>query len=476
MFKKDFMWGGAIAANQVEGAFNIDGKGLSICDVVTVGSKDQPRKLVNKLTDKYLFPSHTAIDFYHKYKEDIKLFAQMGFKVLRISIAWSRIYPNGDDITPNELGLQFYDNLFDELKKYGIEPIVTISHYEMPLNLSTKYQGWINRKLIDFYLQYCDTIFHRYKDKVKYWLTFNEINMALSPFGNYPALGIKAEGTHDLSNQIDDVNQRFNALHNQFVASAKAVKLGRTINPDFKFGNMSAFFPAYPLTCDPIDVSACQHFMQIQNWFCSDIQVRGAYPNYMKSYFKENNIRITMAENDDKFLREGTVDFYTFSYYLSCCISRDPSLHTLNNPIFKSAPNPYLKQSEWGWQIDPTGLKISLKQIYDRYNIPIMIVENGLGAQDEIVHGEINEDYRIEYLKQHIKAMSDAVNEGVDLIGYTPWGCIDSVSFTTGEMKKRYGFIYVDMDDQGNGTNARIPKKSFEWYKKIIETNALDLT
>lgn len=471
MFKKNFLWGGAIAANQTEGAFNEDGKGLSICDVLTFGSKDNPRKIVKKLSKKYIYPSHKAIDFYHRYKEDIKLFAEMGFKVLRVSIAWSRIFPNGDDKFPNEQGLKFYDNLFDECKKYNIQPFVTISHYEMPLHLSEKYNGWANKKVIDFYLNFCKIIFNRYKNKVLYWLTFNEINMAISPFGNYNALGIVNKKTTDLSNQVDDINLRFNALHNQFVASAKAIKLGKNINKNFLFGNMISFFLAYPLTCNPNDVAAAQNFMQLYNWFCSDVQVRGIYPKYIKKYFDENNITLNISKQELKDLQEGTVDFYTFSYYFSCCISSDKSLHTLKNNFFTSATNPYLKKSKWDWQIDPQGLKIALKMIYDRYNIPIMIVENGLGAIDKLENNTVNDDYRIEYFSEHIKAMKLAVNEGVDLIGYTPWGCIDSVSFTTGEIKKRYGFIYVDVDDYGNGSYQRIKKKSFEWYKNVIKTN-----
>lgn len=475
MFKKNFLWGGAIAANQTEGAFNEDGKGLSICDVLTSGSKDSPRKIVKELSKKYIYPSHKAIDFYHRYKEDIKLFAEMGFKVLRVSIAWSRIYPNGDDDFPNEQGLKFYDNLFDECKKYNIQPLVTISHYEMPLHLSEKYNGWANKKVIDFYLNFCKTIFNRYKNKVLRWLTFNEINMAISSFGNYNALGIVDKKTTDLNNQIDDMNLRFNALHNQFVASAKAIKLGKNINSNFLFGNMVSFFLAYPLTCNPNDVAAAQNFMQLYDWFCSDVQVRGTYPKYIKKYFDENNIKLNISKQELKDLQEGIVDFYTFSYYFSCCISNDKNLHILKNNFFTSAPNPYLKKSKWDWQIDPQGLKVALKMIYDRYNIPIMIVENGLGAVDKLENNTINDDYRIEYFREHIKAMKLAINEGVDLIGYTPWGCIDSVSFTTGEIKKRYGFIYVDVDDDGNGSYQRIKKKSFEWYKNVIKTNGEQL-
>ncbi len=475
MFKKDFLWGGATAANQIEGAYSKGGKGLSLFDVCTDGSKDNPRKITLKINEGDYYPSYNAIDFYHRYKEDIKLIGELGFKVFRLSIAWSRVFPNGDDTEPNEAGLKFYEDVFAECKKYNIKPLVTLSHYEMPLNLAIKYGGWANSKLIDFFYNYCRTVFERYKDAVEYWITFNEINMGMSPFGNFPSLGIINEGTKDLLNQVDDKQKRYQGIHNQLMASAKVVALGRSINPKFKFGNMNAYFPAYPASCNPDDVLVAQKFSQLHNYFCADVQVRGAYPEYIFKHLEEENVSIQISEQDKNILKNGKVDFFTFSYYLSCCISSDTSKNTLKNIIFSSMPNAYLKRSDWGWQIDPKGLRYSLKEIYDRYQIPIMIVENGLGAVDTVEEGVVQDDYRIEYLKEHIIEMRNAVKEGVDLIGYTIWGCIDLVSFSTGEMKKRYGVIYVDLDDKGKGSKNRIKKKSFDWYKKVIASNGREI-
>ncbi len=477
-FPEGFLWGGATAANQCEGAYNEGGKGLSTADILTSGSRTAPRRITPVLEEGTYYPSHEAIDFYHRYKEDIKLFAEMGFKVFRMSIAWTRIFPNGDDAEPNEEGLKFYDNVFAELKKYNIEPLVTISHYEAPYNLTKKYNGWADRKVIDFYVKYCETIFKRYKDVVKYWLTFNEINALTMPFGTFIAGAIMPpEGNRELTNvSLNNDQIRFQALHHQFVASAKAVKLGHEINKNFKIGCMIAYMCTYPLTCKPEDVLLAQQKDNLSNFLCSDVQVRGAYPGFAKRYFKENNINIVMEEDDEKTLKEGCVDFYTFSYYMSNCISSDPNQEEIGGNLSMGLKNPYLKASDWGWQIDPKGLRWSLNNIYNRYQIPIMVVENGLGAVDTVEEdGSINDDYRIEYLREHIKEMKEAIADGVDLIGYTTWGCIDLVSGTTGEMEKRYGFIYVDKDNEGKGTLKRIPKKSFYWYKKVIETNGEEL-
>ncbi|WKV08240.1 6-phospho-beta-glucosidase [Thermoanaerobacterium sp. CMT5567-10] len=476
-FPEGFLWGGATAANQCEGAYNEGGKGLSTADILTSGSRTTPRRITPVLEEGAYYPSHEAIDFYHRYKEDIKLFAEMGFKVFRMSIAWTRIFPNGDDAEPNEEGLKFYDNVFAELKKYNIEPLVTISHYEAPYNLTKKYNGWANRKVIDFYVKYCETIFKRYRDVVKYWLTFNEINALTMPFGTFIAGAIMPEGNGELTNSKSNNEQiRYQALHHQLVASAKAVKLGHEINKNFKIGCMIAYMCTYPLTCKPEDVLLAQQKDNLSNFLCSDVQVRGAYPGFAKRYFKENNINIVMEEDDEKTLKEGCVDFYTFSYYMSNCISSDPNQEEIGGNLSMGLKNPYLKASDWGWQIDPKGLRWTLNNIYNRYQIPIMVVENGLGAVDTVEEdGSINDDYRIEYLREHIKEMKEAIADGVDLIGYTTWGCIDLVSASTGEMEKRYGFIYVDKDNEGKGTLKRIPKKSFYWYKKVIETNGEEL-
>lgn len=464
-FPKNFLWGGATAANQCEGAWNIGGKGESIPDHILGGSLHKQREFTDTIDPDKYYPCHEAIDFYHHYKEDIALFAEMGFKVFRLSIAWSRIFPNGDDAVPNEEGLAFYDQVFDECAKYGMEPLVTISHFELPYHLGKEYNGFADRRTIDFYLNFAETIFKRYKNKVKYWLTFNEINFGTLPMGNRSLLGIM-DGE-------DDTTRRYQALHHMLVASAKAVQLGHDINPDFKIGCMLAYITMYPLTCKPEDVLACQQMNQIMNWFCGDVQVKGTYPFYMKTYFKDQGITLDITEDDLKILKQGTVDFYTFSYYMSTCIAGNPEGedHTGGN-LFGGVKNPHLETSEWGWQVDSIGLRYTLNQLYDRYQIPLMIVENGLGAVDTVeADGTIHDEYRIDYVRKHIVEMDKAIEDGVELIGYTPWGCIDLISGGTGEMAKRYGFIYVDKDDEGKGTLARSKKDSFDWYKQVIASN-----
>ncbi len=457
-FPENFLWGGATAANQFEGAYNEDGKGLSIQDVmpkgITGAATEEPTADNMKLI---------GIDFYHRYKEDIKLFAEMGFKTFRLSIAWSRIFPNGDDAEPNEKGLEFYDKVFDELAKYGIEPLVTLSHYETPLHLAKEYDGWVDRRLIGFFEKYVRTVFTRYKDKVKYWLTFNEINSAL----HFPLMSAGIWTPKEKLSKQD----LYQAMHHELVASALAVKIGHEINPEFKIGCMILGVPNYPLTPMPSDVLKAVE-QDRGNLFFADIHARGEYPKYMNRYFKENNIEIKFEDGDKEILKN-TVDFISFSYYMSSCATADPTKKVGKGNLIAGVPNPYLKASEWGWQIDPLGLRITLNSLYDRYQKPLFIVENGLGAVDSAdENGNIADDYRIEYLRDHIKAMKDAVNEdGVELIGYTTWGCIDLVAASTGQMKKRYGFIYVDKDDDGNGTLERRRKKSFYWYKEVISSN-----
>ena len=464
-FPEGFLWGGATAANQFEGGYRECRKGLSTSDVLTGGTNTIPRRITPELEEGTYYPSHVAIDFYHRYKEDIALFAEMGFKTFRMSINWTRIFPNGDELEPNEEGLKFYDDVFNELKKYNIEPLVTISHYEFPYGLTKKYDGdgWANREVIDCYLRYCKAIFTRYKDLVKYWLTFNEINILARPFGAFFG--------------GDNPQKRFQALHHQFVASAKAIKMGHEINPNFKIGCMIAYEALYPYTCNPEDIFLAQNTEEISNYLCGDVHVRGEYPHFATRYFKENNINIKMEDGDLEILKEGTVDFYTFSYYMSNCISAHPEeLEQIGGNMSLGLKNPYLKASDWGWQVDPIGLRIVLNKLYSRYRIPLMVVENGFGAVDKIEEdGSINDDYRIEYLRDHIKEMKEAVIDGVDLIGYTPWGCIDLVSASTGEMKKRYGFIYVDKNNDGTGNLNRYKKKSFNWYKNVIASNGEEL-
>lgn len=471
-FKKDFLWGGAVAVNQCEGAWNVDGKGISCADICTGGTHTRPKRITPVLEEGTFYPSHEAIDFYHHYKEDIALFAEMGFKVFRFSVNWTRIFPTGEEKEPNEKGLEFYDRVIDECRKYQIEPLITLSHYEVPFALTQKYNGWASRELIDLFIRYCEVLFRRYKEKVKYWLTFNEINSATGKFGGFLSQGILNEGTKDFMHQVDIPQLRFQGLHHQFVASAKAVKLAHEIDPEYRVGCMQLFATMYPLTCNPKDVLACQEFNQVKNWFCGDVQVRGRYPGYILRYFKEQGMKSEMQEGDAETLREGCVDFYTISYYMSGCISAEPSKKAAEGNLIGGVENPYLKSSDWGWQIDLEGLRYTLNEIYDRYQIPVMVVENGLGAFDKKEEdGSIQDDYRIDYLRRHIEEMREAVKDGVDLMGYTPWGCIDLVSASTGEMAKRYGFIYVEKYDDGTGDLSRRKKKSFDWYKKVIESN-----
>lgn len=483
-FGKDFLWGGAVAANQCEGAFLEDGKGLSIADMMLGGNVETPRTFCPYILKDHFYPSHMGIDFYHRYKEDIKLFAEMGFKSFRTSINWARIYPNGDDEYPNEAGLAFYDDVFDELKKYDIEPIVTLCHYEIPWAMAQKYGGFYNRKSIDLFVKYAKTCFERYKDKVKFWITFNEINAGTIDKGRYNGLGLIED--IDLNRKepiyktdlLDVPQKRWEALHNEFVASAKAVIEGHKINPDFMIGCMICHITWYPLTCNPLDELAAQKQDMMFNDFCGDVQVNGKYnPIALRQLEKEGIDLSFITTKDKEILKKGTVDMYTFSYYMSNCISVDPNAEKIKGNLQGGIKNPYLKVSDWGWQIDPQGLKWTLIKLASRYpDVPIMIVENGFGAVDKVEKdGSIHDPYRIEYLKEHIKAMLEAIDNGVPLIGYTTWGCIDIVSLGTGEFHKRYGFIYVDKHDDGTGTMERKKKDSFFWYKHVIETNGEEL-
>lgn len=466
-FPDGFLWGGAVAANQCEGAYNEDGKGLSTQDVTPRGIKGPVTKEPTPDNMKLV-----GIDFYHRYKDDIKLFAEMGFKVFRTSIAWSRIFPNGDEKEPNEKGLQFYDDLFDELLKHGIEPLVTISHYETPLNLSVKYDGWINRDMISFYERYVRTIFERFGGKVKYWLTFNEINSVLhEPF--------LSGGIYTDKSKLKK-QDLYQAIHHELVASALATKIGHEMMPGCKIGCMILSMPMYALTSNPDDVIAAMKSDHM-NTFFGDMHVRGQYPGYMKRYFRENNIQIQMAEGDEALLKDHTVDFVSFSYYMSTCEAADHSkAQAGEGNLMGGVTNPYLKQSEWGWAIDPQGLRYVLNQFYDRWQKPLFIVENGLGAVDELVTQPdgtktVLDDYRINYFRDHLIQVGEAIEDGVPVMGYTSWGCIDLVSASTAELKKRYGFIYVDRNDDGTGTLNRYKKKSFDWYKNVIETNGESL-
>lgn len=470
---KDFLWGGALAANQFEGGYDQDGKGLSVIDVMTGGAHGKAREITQDVEPDKYYPNHIGIDFYNRYKEDIALFNEMGLKCLRTSIAWSRIFPNGDETEPNEAGLKFYDDLFDELLKYDIEPVITLSHFEMPLHLAREYGGFRNRKVADFFAHFAETVFTRYKDKVKYWMTFNEINNQMdtdNPIFLWTNSGVLVEEDENPEEVL------YQVAHNELIASAKAVKIGKEINPSFEIGLMISHVAIYPYSSNPEDMMESVKANRLR-FFFPDVQVRGYYPSYAKKMLARKGYDIGWQDGDEQILNEGTVDYIGFSYYMSTVVKHDAEAYTgenvTNGGLANSVDNPYIQQSDWGWAIDPTGLRYTLNILYDRYQIPLFIVENGFGAVDEInPNGEINDSYRIEYLKAHIDAAITAVDEdGVDLIGYTPWGIIDIISFTTGEMKKRYGLIYVDRDNEGNGTLVRKKKASFDWYRKVIESN-----
>ena len=487
-FPKGFFWGGATAANQCEGAWNVDGRGPAMTDVTTGGTVKDPRYVTYIKPDgtygKYsqfggtlpegckhavdpneLYPNQEGIVFYHHYKEDIALFAEMGFKMFRMSISWSRIFPKGIEETPNQAGLDFYTNVFKELKKYNIEPLVTISHYDTPLYLEDELGGWTNRELIQLFDRYVDTIFKEYDGLVKYWLTFNEINTTVMVCDFVPE-----------SVRQPMAQAAYTKLHHMFVASAHAVKKAHDNYPDYKVGCMLGGQCNYPLTCDPEDVMATVLKGQDQFFYCGDVHVKGKYPYYAPRVWKKYGIQLDITEQDKIDLMNGKVDFFTFSYYCSGTVTTHKNADTVGGNFSFGPKNEYLQYSDWGWSTDPVGLRYFLNELYTRYEIPMMVVENGLGAFDTVEEdGSIHDPYRIDYLRQHIDAMADVIADGVDLIAYTPWGCIDLVSAGTGEMRKRYGFIHVDKYDDGTGTMERRRKDSFYWYKKVITSNGEDV-
>ncbi|MEB5950367.1 glycoside hydrolase family 1 protein [Enterococcus innesii] len=480
-FPKDFLWGGAIAANQVEGGWNLGGKGLSVADVATYKphvdvknyaahmsvTVDTVKEAMADQTDA-VYPKRRGIDFYHRYPEDLALFAEMGFKVLRLSIAWTRLFPTGEETTPNPKGIAFYRNVFQEMQRLGIKPIVTLSHYEMPLALSLKYNGWVERKVIDDFVRFATVCFEEFGEYVEYWLTFNEIDsIHRHPFTTAGLIPEQSEA----GKEEQDVYQ---ALHHQFVASSLVTKIAHEINPDNKVGCMITKLMTYPLTCDPLDVELTLK-KNLENDFYADVQVKGAYPRMIEKDLEKRGIKIEMAPEDRQILKDHTVDFLSFSYYMSMAESGDPNAERTPGNTVLGVKNPKLPSTEWGWQIDPKGLKISLLSLYDRYQVPLMIVENGMGAIDILEDGHVHDPYRVDYFKAHFKQMKEAIDEGVDLIGYTSWAPIDLVSAGTSQVTKRYGFIYVDADDEGNGSYDRLKKDSFDWYKEVIATNGASL-
>ena len=455
-FPEGFLWGGATAANQIEGAYAEDGKGLSVQDVLPGG--------VVKPASAGPTPDNLkleAIDFYHRYQEDIALFAEMGFKVFRLSLAWSRIFPKGDEAEPNAAGLAFYDRVIDELLARNIVPLVTLSHYELPLHLAQEYGGWTNRKLIGFYENFARTVFEHFRGRVQYWLTFNEINSIL----HFPILAgiMNTTGKQDL----------YQAIHHELVASARVTKIAHEVDATNKIGCMILAMPRYPLTPNPDDVWAALDAAHDDFTF-GDVHCRGTYPGYFLRKLREAGIELSITEQDRIDLRN-TVDFVSFSYYMSVCESATDTTRGPGN-LIGGVPNPTLAASQWGWQIDPVGLRIILNEYWDRWQKPLFIVENGLGARDELVDGTVADDYRIAYMNDHLVQVGEALSDGVEVLGYTAWGCIDLVSMSTAEMSKRYGFIYVDRNDDGSGTLQRYRKKSFYWYKDVITSNGATLT
>ena len=474
-FPQGFMWGGATAANQVEGAYDQDGKGLSIVDAIPGGKArlnivSSPEFDFTLDTANYTYPNHKGIDHYHRFQEDIALFAEMGFKCYRFSIAWTRIYPNGIEQQPNEAGLKHYDQVIDACIAHGIEPVITISHYEMPLHLATAFGGWKNRELIGHFERFARTVLTRFGHKVKYWMTFNEINSA----AHFP---IMSQGLTVKTGALE-AQAKFQAWHNQFVASSLAVKIAHETNAQIQIGCMILFATNYAYDCNPVNQLETLKETQAFNFYCADVQAGGKYPYYAKSLWKSQGVELDIQPGDLALIKEHTVDYIGFSYYMSSTINKtNPDAVSAQGNLLGGARNPFLEASEWGWEIDPVGLRIALNQLYDRYEKPLFIVENGLGAVDKPDENHfIADDYRINYLRQHIQAMAEAIDDGVELMGYTPWGCIDLVSMSTGEMSKRYGLIYVDLDDKISGTGNRYRKKSFHWYQKVIETNGADIS
>lgn len=484
-FPEGFLWGGATAANQCEGAWNIDGKGFSTADMVQYYTKEEskgknmetvPRQEIEEILaghrEGYNYPKRRGIDFYHRYQEDIALLAEMGFKIFRMSINWARIYPNGDDEQPNEQGLQFYDNVFDECAKYGIQPLVTLSHYETPLHLALSINGWYDRRMIDYFLRYCKTVFTRYKGKVKYWMTFNEINMMLNlPF---TAGGVFIETCEH------EKQAKYQAIHHQFLGSALATKLAHDIIPDVQVGCMLGITHTYPDTSDPMDALLSQKANR-NNYFFVDVQSKGEYPTYIFEEWKRDGIEVAMEPGDLELLKENTVDYISFSYYYTMSVSKralgdNSGANGLPDFGIPVVPNPHLKRTDWGFQIDPIGMRIIINELWDRYHKPIFIAENGMGAHDVLeADGKVHDDYRIAYLKAHIEQMKEAIRDGANVFGYTSWGCIDIISAGTSEMSKRYGYIYVDQDDEGNGSLKRYKKDSFAWYQRVIASNGEEL-
>ena len=472
--REDFLWGGSIAAHQCEGAWREGGKGTAIMDLVTSGSHEVPREICKEIEDGKYYPSHKGIDFYHRYREDIGLFAQMGFKALRISVDWSRIYPLGDEETPNEEGIRYYTDVVDELRRHGIEPIITLYHFELPYHLVTEYGSWTNRKGIDFYLRYCGTMFKALKGKVRYWVTFNEMNhidpaTQASDIFTYMIAGLKFSEMEDPARTLATVG------YNMTVAGVKAVELGHRIDPENQIGCVFGLQPVYAYDCRP--GNAFRAFQEMyRDFYQADAMCMGCFPRYKRKEYEKMGIFLDGVEEDAESFKNGVIDFIGVNYYSSSVGHHDGE--DGEETLFGGIQNPYLKQSRWGWAIDPEGLRYLLNAVYRKYGKPLIVTENGLGAVDTLKEdGTVDDSYRIEYLRLHLEQLKLAVEEDdVGCFGYLMWGPIDLVSATTGEMKKRYGFIYVDQDDDGSGSGTRHAKESFYWFKETIGSNGGNLS
>lgn len=479
IFPDGFLWGGATAATQCEGAWNTDGKGETIVDHCTTGDLTHPRMITDTIDPKYTYPSHSGCREYERYEEDIALFEEMGFKTYRMSINWARIFPNGDDIEPNQLGIEHYRKVFECCRAHHIAPTVTMTHYDIPWNLCKKYGGWSNRKVVDLFVRYAKLIMTEYKGLVQRWMTFNEINFGTVTYGGIVTSGLIPDNREvvmdDPNATVADKTLRFQALHNEFVASAKVVQLGHQIDPNNQIGTMICGFTYYPLTSKPEDVKAAQDDMNIWNYYCMDVMCKGRYPYWAARFWNDNRIVLNQEDGDAELLKKGVVDYIGFSYYKTDCSAGTGSKEANSGTNF-GIPNPYIEKTEWGWGIDPSGLRLLMNEYYARYHKPLMIVENGIGEYEtKESNDEVHDQKRIEFMQGHLRAVREALKDGIDVIGYTPWSAIDIVSAGTGEMKKRYGLIYVDADDEGNGSYDRYRKDSFYWYKKVISSNGKDL-
>lgn len=482
-FKDDFLWGSAVSAQQMEGAWNVGGKGISTRNLATAGSLNKARRQTRTIEEGVYYPASESIDFYHHYLEDIALFKEMGWKAFRTSIDWTRIYPNGDDDQPNEEGLAWYRRMFTALKEAGIEPLVTLFHFETPVSLLKKYPDcWLDRRFVEAYVRYCRTVMTEFKDLVKYYLPFNELDVLLMGFPAQMIIPLYREENDGHSMDFNnpggsnsDLQLCLQAAHNQLVASAMVVKIGHELG-GIKVGGMGGSI-TYPMSAKPEDNLAALQKEQITTQYILSVESTGEYPHFAPRFWKEHGIKLDISDEDEKILKEGTCDFISFAYYMTSCITTDEEIKKNSRlAAFGSYQNPYLNSSDWGWQIDPVGMRILLNRLYELYHKPIWIVENGLGAVDVLEEDKtVHDQYRIDYLREHIRQVGEAIEDGVDVMGYLSWGGIDIISDTTGEMKKRYGFIYVDLDDEGNGTRERYRKDSFYWYKKVIASHGEDL-